>query len=55
MRFVGIFRTLSIRPRPIDLTIPRSEKAILILQPPPGSDVICMSPAAGHVKAVRNL
>jgi len=27
----------------------------LILQPPPGSDVICMSPAAGHVKAVRNL
>jgi hypothetical protein len=48
MRLVGMFRTLMIRPRPIDLTVPFSAKVILMLQPPPGSDVTCMAPAAGH-------
>src|ERR1700756_4797476 len=54
IRLVGMVRTLTIRPLPIDLTTPRSAKVIFMLQPPPGSDVTCMAPAAGHTNEVSS-
>src|SRR4029077_17523965 len=43
-----------IRPVPMALTIPLPVKVILTLQPPPGSDVTCMAPVAGHAKEMSS-